>query len=120
MASDASEVASVNREGQKWRSWSKRDRRPPTPIISFVAGSAITRAVGDQHHGRRAVEFQGVLGYWEARFATIRAGRSQPGSDRREAILKPNSENSRQSMDEAFEQTDEIREEVTNVLLPLI
>jgi hypothetical protein len=119
LASRAADVAFVNREGQKLAKLVEAQTADrPAPIISFVARQRdLKELVGDHITGAEKLSFKDVLGYWEARFATIKLEDRNLAAIAEKRILKPNSETSRQLMDEAFRQTEKIREEVMNVLL---
>jgi hypothetical protein len=119
LASRAADVAFVNREGQKLAKLVEAQTADrPAPIISFVARQRdLKELVGDHITGAEKLSFKDVLGYWEARFATIKLEDRNLAAIAEKRILKPNSETSRQLMDEAFRQTEKIREEVMNMLL---
>ncbi|MCI0393078.1 MAG: phage resistance protein [Acidobacteria bacterium] len=119
LASRAADVAFVNREGQKLAKLVEAQTADrPAPIISFVARQRdLKELVGDHITGAEKLSFKDVLGYWEARFATIKLEDRNLAAIAEKRILKPNSETSRQLMDDAFRQTEKIREEVMNVLL---
>lgn len=119
LASRAADVAFVNREGQKLAKLVEAQTADrPAPIISFVARQRdLKELVGDHITGAEKLSFKDVLGYWEARFATIKLEDRNLAAIAEKRILKANSETSRQLMDEAFRQTEKIREDVMNILL---
>jgi hypothetical protein len=119
LASRAADVAFVNREGQKLAKLVEAQTADrPAPVISFVARQRdLKELIGDHITGAEKLSFKDVLGYWEARFATIKLEDRNLTAIAQKRILKPNSETSRQLMDDAFKQTEKIREDVMNVLL---
>jgi hypothetical protein len=119
LASRASEVAFVNREGSKLSKLVESQTADrPIPIISFVARQRdLKELVGDNIPGAEKLGFTDTLRYWEARFTMIKLEDRNLAAIAEKRILKPNSETSRQLMDEAFRQIESIREEAMNVLL---
>ncbi|MGH9844061.1 MAG: phage resistance protein [Blastocatellia bacterium] len=119
LASRAADVAFVNREGQKLAKLVEAQTADrPAPVVSFVARQRdLKELVGDHITGAERLSFKDVLGYWEARFATIKLEDRNLAAIAEKRILKPNSETSRQLMDDAFRKTDAIRDDVMNVLL---
>jgi len=119
LASRAGDLAFINREGQKLAKLVEAQTADrPTPIISFVARQRdLKELVGDHIVGAEKLNFKDVLGYWEARFATIKLEDRNLAAIAEKRILKPNSEASRQLMDEDFRRTEKFRQEVMNILL---
>lgn len=119
LASNAADVTFVNREGQKLAMLveaQKSDR--PIPIVSFVARQRDLRElVGDHLTGAEQLAFADVLKWWEARFHTITLeDRNLPAIAERR-VLKPRSPAARQQLDQAFDETKKVRDEVMSTLL---
>lgn len=90
----------------------------PIPIVSFVARQRdIRELVGDSVTGAEELGFHEALVWWQARFDTITLeDRNLPEIASRR-ILEPKSEAARQEIDQAWEATTKIREEVLDILL---
>ena len=90
----------------------------PIPIVSFVARQRDLRElVGDDMTGAEQLGFADVLRWWEARFDTITLeDRNLPEIAARR-ILAPRSEAARQQIEQAWQETERIRDEVMGVLL---
>lgn len=119
LASQAADLAFVNREGQQLTKLVEAqtpDR--PVPLVSFVARQRDLRElVGEHVAGAEQLGFADVLKYWEARFHTITLeDRNLPAIAERR-VLRPRSEAARQQLDQAFVETTRAREDVMSVLL---
>lgn len=119
LASHAADISFVNREGQKLAKLVEAqspDR--PIPIVSFVARQRDLRElVGEHVAGADQLGFADVLKYWEARFHTLTLEDRNLPAIAEKRVLRPRSENARQQLDQAFRETERIREDVMTVLL---
>ena len=119
LASRAADVQFVNREGPKLAKLveaEKSDR--PVPLISFVARQRdLKELIGDNVTGAEYLSFSDALDWWEARFSTIKLKDTNLPAIAEKRVLRPKSETARSLIDDAFEETARIREEVMNVLL---
>ena len=88
------------------------------PLVSFIARQRDLREfVGDQYSGMEQVVLSDSLKYWEGRFHTITLeDRNLPVIAERR-LLKPVSEAAKLQIDEAFAETERMREEAFNILL---
>jgi hypothetical protein len=119
LASHAADPAFVNREGQKVTKLveaAQMDR--PIPVVSFIARQRDLRElVGEHMPGAQQLGFADVLNWWEARFDRITLeDRNLPAIIERR-LLKPKSAEAEQRLEEAFEATAAVREDVLNTLL---
>jgi len=119
LASRAADVQFVTREGPKLAKLveaQKLDR--PVPLISFVARQRdLKELIGNNVTGAEYLSFSDALDWWEARFATIKLEDTNLPAIAEKRVLRPKSETARSLIDDAFEETARIREEVMNVLL---
>jgi hypothetical protein len=119
LASHAADISFVNREGQKLAKLVEAqspDR--PIPIVSFVARQRDLRElVGEHVAGADQLGFADVLKYWEARFHTLTLEDRNLPAIAEKRVLRPRSESARQHLDQAFRETERIREDVMSVLL---
>lgn len=119
LASHAADVSFVNREGQKLAKLvESQTAERPVPIISFVARQRdLKELIGDQVPGAVLLGFSDILNWWDARFHKITLEDRNLPAIAEKRVLKPKSESARQMMDEAFKETESIRDDVMNVLL---
>lgn len=119
LASRSADIRFVNREGPKLAKLvESQSAERPTPLINFVARQRdLKELIGDTVTGAQYLNFSDVLDWWEARFATIKLDDRNLPAIASKRVLKPNSETARRRIDEAFEQTGKIRDEVMRVLL---
>ena len=119
LASHAADLAFVNREDQKLAKLVEAqtpDR--PVPIVSFVARQRDLRElVGEHVTGAEELQFGEVLKWWEARFHTITLEDRNLPAIAEKRVLRPRSEAARQQLDQAFRETERVREEVMTTLL---
>ncbi len=119
LASRAADVGFVHREGQKLAKLveaQSADR--PIPIVSFVARQRDLRElVGDNITGAEQLSFSDALKHWEGRFHTITLEDRNLPAIAEKRVLKPESESARQQLDNAFKETEKIRQAVMDVLL---
>ena len=119
LASHAADPAFVSREGQKIAKLVESGRAGrPIPIISFIARQRDLRdLVGEHLPGADQLGFADVLNWWEARFERITLeDRNLPAIAERR-VLRPRNAAARAQLDDAFERTARVREEVMTVLL---
>lgn len=90
----------------------------PIPIVSFVARQRDLRElVGEHTPGAEQLGFADVLRYWEGRFNIITLeDRNLPEIAERR-VLAPVSDDAKRQIDEAFEKTASVRNEVWQTLL---
>jgi hypothetical protein len=119
LGSRAADTAFLQREGQKLAKLvESQSADRPVPIVSFVARQRDLRDfVSENVMGVEMAKFTDILKYWEARFSEIKLEDRNLPVIAQKRILKPKSETARQLLDEAFQSTERIREEVMDVLL---
>ena len=94
----------------------KADR--PIPIISFVARQRDLRElIGDNVTGVEELNFSDVLTHWEGRFHTITLEDRNLPVIAQKRVLKPKDDACRAELEEAFERTATVRQEIMEVLL---
>ena len=88
------------------------------PLVSFIARQRDLREfVGDQYSGVEQEVLSDSLKYWEGRFHTITLeDRNLPVIAERR-LLRPKDEAARLQIDQAFAETEKMREEAFNLLL---
>lgn len=119
LGSRAADTAFLQREGQKLAKLvESQSADRPAPIVSFVARQRDLRDfVSENVMGVEMAKFTDILKYWEARFSEIKLEDRNLPVIAQKRILKPKSETARLQLDEAFQSTERIREEVMDVLL---
>ncbi|HEY5868356.1 MAG TPA: hypothetical protein VI542_22820, partial [Candidatus Tectomicrobia bacterium] len=119
LASQAADLAFVNREGQKIAKLVEAmsaDR--PIPIGSFIARQRDLRElVGDHLPGTEQLGFADVLNWWQARFDTITLEDRNLPAIVEKRLLRPKSTKAARQLREAFDKTSRVRDEVFNILL---
>ncbi len=119
LASQAADLAFVNREGQKIAKLVEAmtaDR--PIPIVSFIARQRDLRElVGEHLPGAEQLGFADVLTWWEARFDTITLEDWNLPAIVEKRLLRPKSTKAARQLQEAFDKTARVREEVMSILL---
>jgi hypothetical protein len=119
LASQAADLAFVNREGQKIAKLVEAmsaDR--PIPIVSFIARQRDLRElVGDHLPGAEQLGFADVLNWWQARFDTITLEDRNLPAIVEKRLLRPKSARAARQLQEAFDKTARVRDEVLNILL---
>lgn len=119
LASHAGNAEFVAKEGQKVAKLVEAmvaDR--PIPIVSFIARQRDLRElVGEHMPGAEQLGFADILNYWEARFDTITLEDRNLPAIAEKRLLRPKSDQARQILEGAFDQTAKVREEVMNTLL---
>jgi hypothetical protein len=119
LASHVGDMAFLNREGQKLAKLveaTTADR--PIPLVSFVARQRDLRElVGEHIPGAQQLGFADVLRWWEERFHRITLEDRNLPAIVEKRLLRPRSETARRQLDDAFEETKRVRDEVMKVLL---
>jgi hypothetical protein len=119
LASHAGDLSFINREGQKVAKLVEAmtaDR--PIPIISFIARQRDLRElVGEHLPGAEHLGFADVLNWWEARFDQITLEDRNLPAIAEKRLLRPRSAEAARQLQEAFQKTARVREEVMNTLL---
>src|SRR5262245_40376860 len=119
LASQAADLAFVNREGQKIAKLVEAmgaDR--PIPIVSFMARQRDLRElVGDHLPGAEQLGFADVLNWWQARFDTITLEDRNLPAIVEKRLLRPKSAKAARQLQEAFDKTARVRDDVLNILL---
>lgn len=94
----------------------KADR--PVPIISFVARQRDLRdLIGENVAGMQQLNFSDVLSHWEGRFHTITLEDRNLPVIAQKRVLRPKNDACRAELEQAFEQTAKVRQEIMEVLL---
>ena len=119
LASHMAQMAFVTTEGQKLAKLVEAQRADrPIPIVSFVARQRDLRElVGEHAPGAEGLAFADVLKWWEQRFHTISLEDRNLPAIAEKRVLRPRSEAARIEIDQAFRETQRVREEVRRVLL---
>lgn len=119
LASHAADLAFINREGQKVAKLVEAmTAERPIPIVSFIARQRDLRElVGDHLPGAEQLGFADILQWWEARFDEITLEDRNLPAIVEKRLLRPKSPQAARQLQEAFEKTARVREEVLNVLL---
>ncbi|MBT3378823.1 MAG: phage resistance protein [Lentisphaerae bacterium] len=119
LASNAANKNFISEEGQKISKLVEaRNMNRPIPLVSFVARQRDLRElVGDHVTGSQKARFSHIIDYWEGRFETITLEDRNLPAIAEKRVLRPLNEPARQQIDEAFEQSVQMKEEVLSVLL---
>jgi len=119
LATHAADQHFLNTEGPKVSKLVEAESAVrPIPIISFVARQRDLRElVGENVTGAEELGFTDVLRWWEARFHKITLEDGNLPEIAAHRVLKPKSEAARQEIEESWEQTKKIRDEVLSILL---
>jgi hypothetical protein len=119
LASRSGDLAFLQMEGQKLSKLvesRKSDR--PVPIISFVARQRDLRElIGDKVPGADQLNFSDVLSYWEGRFHTITLEDRNLPVIAQKRVLRAKDGACRAELDDAFEKTAQVRQEIMEILL---
>ena len=119
LASHSLDQAFLNREGQKVSKLVEAgDANRPIPIVSFIARQRDLRElVGKSVPGADQLAFADVLAWWEARFDKILLeDRNLPAIIERR-LLQVKGPEQKKILQEAFERTAKVRQEVLDILL---
>lgn len=119
LASRATDLAFIHREGQKLSKLVEAqlaDR--PIPVVSFVARQRdLSELIGDSIPGAERLNFGDALKHWEGRFHRITLEDRNLPAIAEKRVLKCKTPAAREELDAAFEQTAKVRESVMNTLL---
>ncbi len=119
LATHSADVGFVQLEGNKLAKLvESRKSERPVPIISFVARQRDLRElIGDNVTGVQQLNFSDVLTHWEGRFHTITLEDRNLPVIAQKRVLKPKNDACRAELEEAFEKTAQVRQEIMEVLL---
>ena len=119
LATHSADLNFVQIEGNKLAKLvESRKSERPVPIISFVARQRDLRElIGENVTGVDQLNFSDVLTHWEGRFHTITLEDRNLPLIAKERVLKPKNDTCRAELEEAFEKTAQIRQEIMEVLL---
>jgi len=119
LATHSADLNFVQTEGNKLAKLvesRKADR--PVPIISFVARQRDLRdLIGENVTGVESLNFSDVLSHWEGRFHTITLEDRNLPMIAQKRVLKPKDDACRAELEQAFEETAKVRQEIMEVLL---
>ncbi len=119
LATHSADLNFVQTEGNKLAKLvesQKADR--PVPIISFVARQRDLRdLIGENVTGVDSLNFSDVLSHWEGRFHTITLEDRNLPMIAQKRVLKPKDDACRAELEQAFEETAKVRQEIMEVLL---
>ena len=89
----------------------------PIPIVSFVARQRdLKELVGDGVTGAQQLGFTQAIDWWEARFETITLEDRNLPMIAAKRVLAPKSEAARQQLDQSWDETQKLRNEVLDIL----
>ncbi len=119
LASHAADLEFVNREGQKVAKLVEAmTAERPIPIVSFIARQRDLRElVGEHIPGAEQLGFADVLNWWEARFDEITLEDRNLPAIVEKRLLRPKNETAKRELEDAFQRTAKVRNEVMNTLL---
>jgi hypothetical protein len=119
LATHSGDLNFVQMEGNKLAKLvESRKAERPVPIVSFVARQRDLRdLIGDNVAGVQQLNFSDVLSHWEGRFHTITLEDRNLPVIAQKRVLKPKSDACRAELEQAFEQTAKVRQEIMEVLL---
>ena len=119
LATHSADLNFVQTEGNKLAKLvESRKAERPVPIISFVARQRDLRElIGKNVTGVQSLNFSDVLSHWEGRFHTITLEDRNLPVIAQKRVLKPKDDACRAELEEAFEQTAKVRQEIMEVLL---
>jgi hypothetical protein len=119
LASHAHDQQFLNREGQKVVKLVESALSGRTvPIVSFIARQRDLRElIGEHIPGAEQLGFADVLNWSDARFAKVTLEDRNLPAIVEKRLLRPRSAEAKQRLNEAYEQTARIRDEVMNTLL---
>lgn len=119
LATHSADLNFVQTEGNKLAKLvESRKSERPVPIISFVARQRDLRElIGENVTGVEQLYFSDVLSHWEGRFHTITLEDRNLPLIAHKRVLRPKDDACRAELEEAFEKTAQIRQEIMEVLL---
>ena len=118
LASRSGNLDFVQSEGNKLAKLvESRKTQRPVPIISFVARQRDLRElIGANVPGVSQLNFSDVLSHWEGRFHTITLEDRNLPLIAQKRVLKARSDACRAELDESFEKTAQVRQEILEIL----
>jgi hypothetical protein len=119
LATHSADLNFVQTEGNKLAKLVEaRKSERPVPIISFVARQRDLRElIGENVTGVEQLNFSDVLSHWEGRFHTITLEDRNLPLIAHKRVLRPKNDACRAELEEAFEKTAQVRQEIMEVLL---
>ena len=119
LATHSADLNFVQTEGNKLAKLvESRKSERPVPIISFVARQRDLRElIGENVTGVEQLNFSDVLSHWEGRFHAITLEDRNLPLIAHKRVLKPKNDACRAELEEAFEKTTQVRQEIMEVLL---
>lgn len=119
LATHSADLNFVQTEGNKLAKLvESRKAERPVPIISFVARQRDLRdLIGENVTGVESLNFSDVLSHWEGRFHTITLEDRNLPVIAQKRVLRPKNDACRAELEQAFEQTAKVRQEIMEVLL---
>ena len=119
LATHSGDLNFVQTEGNKLAKLvESRKAERPVPIISFVARQRDLRdLIGENVAGMQQLNFSDVLSHWEGRFHTITLEDRNLPVIAQKRVLRPRNDACRAELEQAFEQTAKVRQEIMEVLL---
>jgi len=119
LATHSGDLNFVQTEGNKLAKLvESRKAERPVPIISFVARQRDLRdLIGENVAGMQQLNFSDVLSHWEGRFHTITLEDRNLPVIAQKRVLRPKNDACRAELEQAFEQTAKVRQEIMEVLL---
>jgi hypothetical protein len=119
LATHSADLNFVQTEGNKLAKLvESRKSERPVPIISFVARQRDLRElIGENVTGVEQLNFSDVLSHWEGRFHTITLEDRNLPMIAHKRVLRPKNDACRAELEEAFEKTAQVRQEIMEVLL---
>lgn len=119
LATHSGDLNFVQTEGNKLAKLvESRKAERPVPIISFVARQRDLRdLIGENVAGMQQLNFSEVLSHWEGRFHTITLEDRNLPVIAQKRVLRPRNDACRAELEQAFEQTARVRQEIMEVLL---
>ncbi len=119
LASHAARLDFMHQEGQKLAKLVEAQRADrPIPLVSFVARQRdLADLVGDNITGSEKLNFSDALRHWEGRFHKITLEDRNLPAIAEIRVLKPKDDAAKEELDDAFEQSTKVRQDVMNALL---
>jgi Family of unknown function (DUF6079) len=119
LATHSADLNFVQIEGNKLAKLvESRKSERPVPIISFVARQRDLRElIGENVTGVEQLNFSDVLTHWEGRFHTITLEDRNLPLIAHKRVLRPKNDACKAELEQAFEKTAQVRQEIMEVLL---
>ena len=119
LASRATDLAFVHREGQKLvKLVEYQNANRPIPIVAFIARQRdLSELIGESVPGADRLNFTDALKHWEGRFHKITLEDRNLPAIAQKRILKPKSDAARDELLAAFNKTAKMKDSVLHTLL---